>query len=220
MKICAGNTGMLPGIAVLFGLALANSAMADTITFSGLITQSTSDGTGPAVNNPSLNNIMDGDHFAVSLTFNGSVSAPGTYSSLSGATLTFSDTSASVSEPGLSFASFSVTPSGGLDDLSLLGCLSTGSGCLLGNSLSANFAIPASALNSANVAAQAIPGLNPSVDLLEDDGVTDIQGSINSYSYTGSGTSAVPEPSGISTLGLIAIFLITQRRFGNFTRKL
>ena len=46
-------------IAVALGLGFANSALADVIIFGGTITQSTQDGTGPAQNNLSLNNIQD-----------------------------------------------------------------------------------------------------------------------------------------------------------------
>src|SRR5690349_20751802 len=41
----------------LLVIGLVRLATADTITISGVIAQSTSDGTGPAANNPSLNNI-------------------------------------------------------------------------------------------------------------------------------------------------------------------
>jgi hypothetical protein len=216
MKLCACRANMLPSVAILFGLAFANHGIAGAINFSGLITQSTSDGTGPAANNPSLNSIADMDNFLVTLTFAGSITAPGTYS-LPGATLTFLDTSASVSETSFSSESFSVVSDGGFFDLSLQGCLSTGSGCLVGNSLSANFQIPSAGLNSANVMAQMVPNLFPPLDLLEDDGVTDIQGSINSYSYSGA-----PEPTTITamTLGLIAMLSIKQQhRLRKFTRK-
>ena len=55
---------MLPSIVVLFGLGLANNALADTITFSGFITQSTPDGTGLEVNNSSLNGFPTGISFS------------------------------------------------------------------------------------------------------------------------------------------------------------
>ena len=76
MRPRARNASMLPSIVVLFGLGLANNALADTITFSGFITQSTPDGTGLAVNNPSLNAISDGDSFLVTLMFTGSSPRP------------------------------------------------------------------------------------------------------------------------------------------------
>ncbi len=165
---------------------VANTVLADTISFGGVITQSTEDGTGAAVNNPSLNNIKDGMIYSVFLDFAGSILAPGTYN-LTGGTLLF-DNPAGAREKNFDFISLTVSPDGGFDDISLLGCLTTGGGCLLGNELTANFSIPAGSLNSQNVVASGIPGLNPSFDLLEDDGVTDIQGSVTGYSY-------VPEPA-------------------------
>src|SRR5262245_33514772 len=56
-----------------------SAASAATITISGSITQSTQDGTGPAVNNPSLNNIQDGQAYLITAIFPGPVTAPGTY---------------------------------------------------------------------------------------------------------------------------------------------
>jgi hypothetical protein len=61
--------------------------------------------------------------------------------------------------------------------------------------------IPAASLNLQNVVAQAIPNLFPPVDLLEDDGTTDIQGSLNAYSYTTDSAAAVPEPGTLLLLG-------------------
>jgi hypothetical protein len=188
--------------------AFAGSASAGAITFTGLITQSTQDGTGPAINNPSLNNINDGDVYTVTLNFSGSISSPGTYP-LAGATLLFNDPAAPASENGFNSVSLSVLPDGVFYDLSLLGCLSSGSGCTIGNELDANFKIPTAGLNAQNVAAQAIAGLNPPLDLLEDDGVTDIHGSVSQYSYTG--PAAVPEPSEIVPLGLIFGLLALSR---------
>jgi len=84
---------------------------------------------------------------------------------------------------GSTVISLTVSPDGRYDDLSLLGCLPTGSGCLTGNQLTANFRISSVSLNSVNVPAEAIPGITPSLDLLEDEGVTGIQGAVTSYSY-------------------------------------
>jgi len=66
--------------------------------------------------------------------------------------------------------------------------------------------IPAASLNNQNVAALGIPNLLP-FDLLEDDGVTDIQGSITSYSYMS--TSPVPEPAScvFAAFGFAAVAL-------------
>jgi hypothetical protein len=57
------------------GLAVAASA--STISFGGVITQSTQDATGPAVNNLSLNNIQDLHGYTVTLAFPGSITVPG-----------------------------------------------------------------------------------------------------------------------------------------------
>jgi hypothetical protein len=71
---------------------------------------------------------------------------------------------------------------------------------MAGNQLDGNFSIAAAGLNSQNVAATGM-GLAP-LDLLEDDGVTDIHGSVTSYSET-----AVPEPSSLVIMaGVLAAF--------------
>jgi hypothetical protein len=190
----------------------ASAASATTITVTGAITQSTSDGTGPAVNNPSLNSIADGDAYTLSLDFAGSIAGPGTYD-LTGGSLVFSDLAASASESSFTSISLTVSPAGSSDDISLFGCLSTGSGCLVGNSLSLNFAIPSADLNSPSAPASAIFALSPPLDLLEDDGSTDIQGSVTSYSYT-SAVSTTPEPTSIALYGsgLIALALKRLKR--------
>jgi hypothetical protein len=187
---------------LLAGLALgsfANLAAAGTITFGGQITQSSQDGTGPAENNPSLNNIADLQDYNVILGFLGSINAPGTYNLTS---LTFSVPAAGVTETSFGTMSLTITLNGAFDDLSLLGCLTTGSGCFGGNQLDANFEIPAAALNGQNIVATGLDLPHP-VDLLEDDGVTDIQGAITTYSNT-SPANAVPEPS---SFGLLACLL-------------
>ena len=186
--------------AALMACALAGVAAADTISFSGVINQSTLDGTGPAINNPDLNNIQDGDAFAVTLNFLGSITAAGTYP-LASFSLLFHDSTASVDESSFDSVSVSVLTDGSFFDISMFGCLTTGSGCLVGNSLSAIFQIPAAGLNSQNVSAQPIFGLLP-LDLLEDDGITDIHGTVNTYSYTGA-VGAVPEPSAFVPLALL-----------------
>jgi hypothetical protein len=181
----------------LTGLAvsvLANVAVADIITFGGTITQSTQDGTGPAVNNPGLNNILDLQAYTVTLGFLGSITVPGTYNLSS---LTFRVPTAPASEISFGSISLTITANGGFDQFSLLGCLTTGGGCFVGNQLDANFQIPAAGLNSQNVAATGLDPPHP-LDLLEDDGITDIQGTITTYSNTSA--NAVPEPSSLSLL--------------------
>jgi hypothetical protein len=194
---------------------LTNRVSADVITFDGLITQSTSDGTGPAANNISLNNIHDGDAYSVTMDYAGSITSAGLYP-LSLLTMSFNDDSVSASETAFNSASVTVSTDGSLFDISILGCLSTGSSCALGNQLDANFSIPMAGLNAHGVSATAIPGLAPSMDLLEDDGGTDIQGSITGYDYSGS-VATTPEPSELALLsaamtGLGCFQLLRRKR--------
>jgi len=190
------------------GLAVAASA--STISFGGAIIQSTQDGTGPAVNNPTLNSIQDLQTYTATLTFTGFITAPGTYD-LTGSSLVFAVPAAPSTESSFGFIELTVTTNGGFDDLSLLGCLTTGSGScppLVGNGITANFRIPAAMLNSPSVPATGLDLPHP-LDLLEDDGITDIHGSITNYSYVGS-VSAVPEPCSATLLGgLIAFAALT-----------
>jgi len=169
---------------------------AGTIVIGGTITQSTPDGTGPAVKNPSLNNILDGDAFLLTLVVPGPTLAPGMYTA---ASLTFSDPVASSFETAFSGITLTVTLDAGNDEFSLLGCLLSGDGCAVGNQLDADFEIPSALINSQNVSATGLDQPHP-LDLLEDDGSTDIQGSITTY-------SAVPEPSTAFpiTFGLLAL---------------
>ena len=209
----------LPLLHLGIGLSvMASSALAETVSIVGVITQSTQDGTGPAVNNPALNSIRDGDSYTLVLTFSGSIATPGTYA-LDGGTLAFVDSAAPASETAFasfvcaghnSLACLTVTPDGISDDITILACLTTGSGCLTSNQLDLNFRIPAASLNSQNVAAEAVNGLTP-LDLLEDDGATDIQGTVAQYSYTG--VSSVPEPSSIFLFLPVVVWLLrpTQR---------
>ena len=191
-------------------LACAQSIPADTLTISGIINQSTNDGTGPAVSNPSLNNILDGNAYTLDLSFSGSGSSPGTYD-LNGSSLFLRVPVAGAVESAFDSVSLTITQSGVSDQISLFACLSTGSGCNQGNELGLSFMIPAASLNNQNVAALGIPNLLP-FDLLEDDGVTDIQGSIANYSYTQ--TSPVPEPAScvFAALGLVAVALKSIQR--------
>jgi hypothetical protein len=194
---------LVPGLAIC---SFGSPAYADVVTFGGAITQSTADGTGPAMNNPSLNAIQDGDAFTVALTFNSSINSTGTYTNFTGAM--FSDLAASASENSFGPISLTVSADGSFDDISLLGCLTTGSGCVFGNQLDANFSIPAADLNSQNAAAMGLDQPHP-LDLLEDDGTTDIQGSITSYSYTSQ--SPVPEPTSLRLVVCLAVLLAAGR---------
>jgi hypothetical protein len=149
----------------------------------------------PAVNNPSLNGIKDGEFYMVILDFPGLLTSPGAFDPLAGATLTFLDTAAEASESAFDLISLSVLPDTSFADISLLGCLSTGSACGQGNELDANFEIPAVQLNSKTWSGEAISGLLP-LDLLGDDGTTDIHGSVSAI-------AAVPEPAQIWLLGAV-----------------
>jgi hypothetical protein len=194
----------------LTGLAvsgLANVAVAGVISFGGQITQSTPDGTGPAVNNPALNNVKDLQAYTVTLVFPGSITMPGTYNLSS---LTFSVPTAPASEMSFGSSTLTITAASGFDQFSLLGCLTTGSGCLVGNQLDANFKIPAASLNAKNVATTGLDQPHP-LDLLEDDSTTDIQGTITTYSNTGS-VSAVPEPSLAGLLCCVLAGLVAANR--------
>ena len=161
----------------------------------------------PAQNNPALNSILSGDIYKVILDFKGSIHSPGTYRnfqppdpcflSVAGAAC-FIDASAGASETSFGAISLTITADldGIHDDLSLLACLNTGGGCVFGNQLDASFQILAADLNSHNAPATGLDQPHP-LDFLEDDGVTDIQGTVNAYSYTSGvpGPAAVPEPS-------------------------
>jgi len=188
---------------------LSCAAKGSTITFSGVIIQSTFDGTGPAVNNLFLNNILDVQAYTVTLIFPGTITTPGTFD-LTGSSLTFDDSSAPATETSFSSISLTITANAGFDQFSLLACLTTGGGCAGGNQLDANFQIPATMLNSQNVAATGLDQPHP-LDLLEDDGTTDIHGSISAYNYNGP-ASAVPEPSLAVVLGCVLAGLVAANR--------
>jgi PEP-CTERM motif len=191
---------------LLITVIAAPKAHADEVTVAGTITQSTYQGTGPAVNNTSLNNIMYGDAYTLSLAFTGSINSPGTYD-LTGGTLLFSDPTAPASENSFTSISLTISPAGSFDDVSLYACLSTGSGCSMSNSLSLNFAIPSGDLNSLSAPATTIPALSPPLDLEEDDGTTDIQANVTSYSYT-----PTPEPASMALYGSGLLALALARR--------
>ena len=204
-------------LAALVFTAFCHSAWADTITFGGTITQSTPDGTGPAINNTSLNAIADGNAYTVNLTFSGLLLlVPGTYN-LTGASLSFNVATALATETAFSSISLTILPDGLYSDFSLLACLSTGSfACGGGNELDSNFKILTADLHSLGVAAFGLDPPHP-LDLLEDDGITDIHGSITNYSYTPAVTPA-PEPSSLVFLAAGLALLGVKSRLR--TRKL
>ena len=202
------KTLLILSVVVAFG---GTSAWADTIVFGGKITQSTSDGTGPATSNPSLNNIQDGDSYTVTFTFPGSVIP----SAVVSPNLVFTDLTNPASESSFSSLSTSIIPDGSDDDFSMLACLTTGD-CSTGNQLTANFKIPAALLHSQNVTATGLDEPHP-LDLLEDedtDNPLDIHGTITTYSYTGA--AAVPEPAALTPLiivfGAIAGFATKKKK--------
>jgi hypothetical protein len=195
-------------LVVFIACGFGQLSYAGTISWSGSVTESTEDGTGPAVNNPSLNGIFDFQAYSVTLSFTGSIATPGTYNNLTGATLTFTDASASATEAGFASVFLTIAANGGFDDFSVLGCLTAGSGCAFGNQLDSTFRIPAAGLNSSqNVTATGLDQPHP-LDLLEDDGTTEIQGIITVYSYTGS--SPAPEPSSLGLSCLAAMVAAGQ----------
>ena len=181
-------------------VGLSSILSAGTITLAGKINQSTSDGTGPAVNHPGLNSVNDGDSYLVTLSFTGDITAEGLFP-LTGAS--FLDMTANIPESSFDpLWSINVANNGSNFDLSVLACLTTGAACNQGNFLAANFRIPSATLNAQNVPADVIPGLLP-FELLEDDGSTDIQGSLDTYSYSGN-VAPVPEP--VAVIPLCAAF--------------
>src|SRR5215469_533191 len=148
-----------------------SGARAATLSFGGVITQSTFDGTGPASNNVSLNNIADGETYSVTLDFAGVIAGPGSYD-LSGASLSFDVPSAPATETSFGSIHLTIIDSAGFDQFSLLACLTTGTDCSVGNELTANFEIPDTLFNAQDVAATGLDQPHP-LDLLEDDSVTD-----------------------------------------------
>ena len=120
--------------------------------------------------------------------------------------MTLNVASSGATEAAFDTIYLTITPNGSFDDFSLLGCLTTGSfGCFSGNQLDASFEIPAAGLNSTSVTATGLDEPHP-LDLLEDDGNTEVQGIITAYSYSSS--AATPEPSSLRLTGLAGIVLV------------
>jgi hypothetical protein len=197
---------------VFLFLTGAATLRADTVIVTGTITQSTQESTGPAVNNPGLNNILDGDPFSVTFGFDGAITAPGTYNALTGTSLIFNDATAGATESSFTSESLTISESGGFDQFFFLGCLNTGSACDQGNQLDLVFQIAAPGINSPGTAAQDQPMLSPSFELLEDDGVTDIHGELSNYSYTGV-SATTPEPGTLALIGSGIAGIWLRRRF-------
>jgi hypothetical protein len=194
--------------AAVFFSSFAALANAGAIVFTGSVTQSPFDASQQALNNPSLNGIFDFQAYSVTFTFDGSIVGPGTYNGLTGSALTFSVPSALASEAAFDVVYLSITANGNADDFSLLGCLTSGSGCFQGNQLDASFEIPMTGLNSQGVTATGLDQPHP-LDLLEDDGDTEVQGIITTYSYTQTATST-PEPAPVGPCSLVLAGLVTR----------
>jgi hypothetical protein len=191
---------------VLFATMGAPNAHADGITVGGVITQPNEN--PPAMFNPGLDNIMAGDLYSFTLNFTGSIIAPGTYTTFTSAD--FADLTNPADESSFISQSLTITSSGGMDTFTDLVCLISASDCTMGNELDLNFMIPSASLNLGGVVARSVPLLTP-LDLLEDGGTTDIQGTVTSYSYT-SAVSTVPEPGSLALLGSGLFLLALARR--------
>jgi hypothetical protein len=198
---------MLAGLS-FSGLCVTGApGRADAIMITGAITQDPADGGVTSTSNPTLINVTDGDAYSVNLNFSGAITTPGTFNLTS---ILFSDPTNSASESAFISGSMTITQSAGVDTFSVFGCLISPSACLAGNQLDLNFAIPSGLLNSTGVTAQAVPALTP-LDLLEDSGNTDIQGTVTGYSYQAVSGPAVPEPSMLAFLGLVSVALLAAR---------
>jgi hypothetical protein len=198
--------------------SIESTAHGGTITITGTVTQDTADLGTTAVANPSLNNILDGDAYSVVLNFPGAISSPGMSSLTS---ILFTDPAAGASESAFISGSVTIAQMSGEDVFSGLGCMIDPSTCLQGNELDLNFQIPASGLTQSGVVAQGVPGIIPSMDLLEDGGSTDIQGTVTGYSQTAPETATVPEPSTIVFSLLGGAFLLgsdLRRKFFHHTK--
>ena len=175
---------------LIFLLGLCAGARASTLTVSGTITQSAVDGTGPAVHTPALNDIVDGQSFQVTLASATPINAPGFYD-LAGSSLIFSVPGAAASEGNFGAISLSLVQDGGYLDFSVYGCVADAD-CSIGNALSASFSVPAGSLGGMEVGVIGLDGPHP-FELLEDEGITDLHGSISLYSNTALVTT--PEPA-------------------------
>lgn len=200
----------------------AVSLHADSIAITGQIYSVT-------VNNPPSNASLLNvglDPFSAVLTFNlpdpasGTPFPGGNTYALPGATLQFSDASAppsGASESNFDSITMTLFQSAGYDQFSVVARLPPDGNCSLGNELLLTFIGPSGSLSgntSTNIPHAAFTSQNggiPPVELLEDSGATDIQGSVSTYTYTPS--SPVPEPASFVLLG--SGVLAWRRLFGS-----
>jgi hypothetical protein len=186
----------------LLTLCLTGFAHAGSITLTGIVTQSTADSMVPAMSNPSLNNIADGDLFKITMNFAGLIGAP---SSTSLSYVAFADTTNAGGENAFISGKLVITQSAGVDQFFMLACLVDQNTCQQGNQLALNFALPQAQLQFGSATPQTIPGLLP-MDLLEDSGSTDIQGTLTTYAFRES-AAPTPEPTAFALTGLSLIGL-------------
>lgn len=196
----------LPAL-LFFSCVFAATAPASTITLTGSVTQSTVDGTGPALSNPSLNNITDGEIFTLTLSPATDFTGPGLYV-LTGSSLVFVVPAASATEGNFDVITLAVNRNGSFDDFSLLACL-TATDCTSGNELTANFRIAAANIDGTAVPVTDLDQPHP-LDLLEDDGTTDLHASISTYTNTAQ--SLLPEPNFLPLCALASLVLTISRR--------
>jgi hypothetical protein len=181
-------------------LFFVTAGSADTITLSGSLF---SVSLGPSIFNPSLNSAQFGDEFMLQFTVVPSLAGPGVYS-MTGAS--FTDVTASASETAIQSGTLSVSAAGSDLVFSGFACVQSGS-CSTGNELDLNFSIPQSLLIS-SASTMSVFGLKD-FELLEDDGATDLIGSLTRY-------QAIPEPSSALLIvsGIIASFVFVKRHIG------
>jgi hypothetical protein len=129
-----------------------------------------------------LNNIQDLQLYTLTLEIPTAISVPGIHN-LAGSSLLLEVPDAPAEETAFDTITLSITSNVGIDEFSLSASI-VGEDCSTGNEATANFSIPDFGLNDSNVAAVGLDEPHP-FELLEDDGVTNIQASIVTYSGPG-----------------------------------
>jgi len=181
-----GNVNRFVYLLGILVLLSGVAAFGDSVSITGNITQPNAN---PPASNSGLDAIQLGDAYSVNLTFTGGLTVAGMYTLTGGGTFNDFSVGASESYTGGTFTSFAD------GSFSVQLCLAS---CNTGNELDLNFKIPFASRNGQNVSASSVPNLTP-FDLLEDDGATDIQGTVKTYSYNAAAT--VPEPTSFLLLG-------------------